>query len=208
MRDMKSYKILLIACCVMFATQFPQVVNAQDFARVDPNHHVCFATVYEGDTIPLFYLKEVSVVESFSLLTNAEIKRNQKLIRNVKKMLPYAKEGKRRLDLLEQQVAKVPAKQRKAMIKKAEKELLADYTDELKECTFSQGKVLLKLIDRETGRTSYVLVDELRGKFRASFYQVFARLFGFNLKAHYDPQHNKSDNLMERVVRSVELGRL
>ena len=86
------------------------------------------------------------------------------------------------------------AKQRKELIKQAEKDLLADYEEELKACTFSQGKVLIKMIDRETGRTSYVLVNELRGKLRASFYQVFARIFGFNLKTHYDPQHDKKDN--------------
>ena len=183
---------------------------AQDFApiKVDPNHHVCYGTVLDGDTIPLFYLREVYVTESGSLLTQQEIKKNQKLIRNVKKMLPYAKEGKRRLDILERQAASLPAKQRKELIKQAEKDLLADYEEELKACTFSQGKVLIKMIDRETGRTSYVLVNELRGKLRASFYQVFARIFGFNLKTHYDPQHNKDDNLMERVIISVETGRL
>jgi hypothetical protein len=93
-------------------------------------------------------------------------------------------------------------------IKAAEKELLADYSDELKDCTISQGKVLLKLIDRETGRTSYVLVTELRGKLRAGVYQTFARLFGYNLKATYDPKNNKEDNLIERIVLSVERGKL
>jgi transcriptional regulator with XRE-family HTH domain len=98
--------------------------------------------------------------------------------------------------------------ERKEAIKAAEKTLLADYSDELKDCTISQGKVLLKLIDRETGRTSYVLVNELRGKLRAGVYQTFARLFGYNLKASYDPKHNKEDNLIERIVLSVERGKL
>lgn len=164
--------------------------------------------VRNGDTLPYYHLKEVSVVESASFLTEKEIRKNQKLIRNVKKMLPYAKIGKQRLDILEQQVAQLPKKERKAAIKQAEKDLMADFGDELSDCTFSQGKVLLKLIDRETGRTSYVLVDELRGKVRAGFYQTFARLFGYNLKAGYDPKHNKEDNLMERVVLSVEYGKL
>ena len=123
-------------------------------------------------------------------------------------MLPYAKIGKQRLDILEQKIAGLPKKERKAAIKAAEKNLLADFSDELKDCTISQGKVLLKLIDRETGRTSYVLVDELRGKIRAGFYQAFARLFGYNLKAGYDPKNNKDDNLMERIVISVERGKL
>lgn len=172
------------------------------------NTHVSFATVLDGDTVPLYYLKEVSIVESFALLSPSEIRRNQKLIRNVKLMLPFAKEGKRRLDILEKQIEAMPRKERKAAIKLAEKQLLDDYAGELKNYTFSQGLVLIKLIDRETGRTSYALVDELRGKLRASFYQVFAKLFGYNLKTHYDPQHDKKDNLMERIVLSVEHGYL
>ena len=169
---------------------------------------VRFGIIVEGDTIPYYRLKEVHVIESASLLSETEIRKNQKLIRNVKKMLPYAKIGKQRLDELERRIAGVSKKDRKAAIKAAEKDLLADFSDELKDCTISQGKVLLKLIDRETGRTSYVLVDELRGKLRAGFYQTFARLFGYNLKAQYDPKNNKEDNLIERIVLSVEYGRL
>ena len=155
-------------------------------SQVVMERKVRFGIILDGDTIPYYRLKDVNVIASASLLSDYEIKHNQKLIRNVKKMLPYAKIGKQRLDLLEQQIADLPKKQRRAAIRAAEKTLLADFSDELKGCTISQGKVLLKLIDRETGRTSYVLVDELRGKLRAGFYQAFARLFGYNLKAAYD----------------------
>ena len=177
-------------------------------SQVDATRKVRFGIIVGGDTIPYYRLTEVKVVESGSLLTEKEIRKNQKLIRNVKKMLPYAKIGKQRLDELELRVADMSKRDRKAAIKQAEKDLLADFSDELKACTISQGMVLLKLIDRETGRTSYVLVDELRGKIRAGFYQTFARLFGYNLKAQYDPKHNKEDNLIERIVLSIEHGRL
>ena len=176
--------------------------------QITAERKVRFGIIVEGDTLPYYQLHEVKVVSSGSLLSDIEIKKNQKLIRNVKKMLPYAKIGKQRLDELERRIAGVSKKDRKAAIKAAEKDLLADFSDELKDCTISQGKVLLKLIDRETGRTSYVLVDELRGKLRAGFYQTFARLFGYNLKAQYDPKNNKEDNLIERIVLSVEYGRL
>lgn len=172
------------------------------------NRKIRFGKVVDGDTIPFYQLKEVEVIESASLLTQQEIRKNQRLIRNVKKMLPYAKIGKNRLDILERQIADLPKKERKEAIKKAEKDLLADFSDELKACTISQGKVLLKLIDRETGRTSYVLVDELRGKLRAGFYQTFARMFGYNLKAGFDPRHNKEDDLINRIVISIEHGKL
>ena len=143
-------------------------------SQVVMERKVRFGIILDGDTIPYYRLKDVNVIASASLLSDYEIRHNQKLIRNVKKMLPYAKIGKQRLDILEQQIADLPKKQRRAAIRAAEKNLLADFSDELKGCTISQGKVLLKLIDRETGRTSYVLVDELRGKLRAGFYQCKA----------------------------------
>lgn len=177
-------------------------------AQIHEVRKVRFGIIVNGDTIPYYHLNEVKVVSSGSLLTDEEIRKNQRLIRNVKKMLPYAKIGKQRLDELDRQVAALPKRERKAAIKEAEKTLLADFSDELKDCTFSQGRVLLKLIDRETGKTSYALVDELRGKLRAGFYQTFARLFGYNLKSHYDPKHNKEDYLIERIVISVERGKL
>ncbi len=169
---------------------------------------VCFATISDGDTIPMFQLREINVIESHMLVSEAERRKNKKLIRNTKKMLPYAKEGKRRLDALELQIANMPKKDRKEAIKKAEAEILAEYKEDLKKCTFSQGKVLLKLIDRETGRTSYTIVNELRGKLRASFYQVFAKLFGYSLKSSYNPRENKDDELLERIVRSIEIGQI
>lgn len=195
-------KTLLIFLLVMLA------IVTDSKAQIQVERKVRFGIIVEGDTLPYYHLKEVSIVESGSLLSEKEIKKNQKLIRNVKKMLPYAKIGKQRLDELERRVGNLPKKERKAAIKQAEKDLLADFKDELEDCTISQGKVLLKLIDRETGRTSYALVDELRGKLRAGFYQTFARLFGYNLKASYDPKNNKEDNLIERIVISVEHGKL
>ncbi|MCQ2273214.1 MAG: DUF4294 domain-containing protein [Bacteroidales bacterium] len=196
-------KVLFLVACMAWLG-LTLTTNAQVVA----NRNVRFGAVLDGDTVPYYHLKEISIIESASLLTQQEIRKNQKLIRNVKKMLPYAKIGKQRLDELERRVADLPKRERKEAIKKAEKDLLADFSDELKACTISQGKVLLKLIDRETGRTSYVLVDELRGKLRAGFYQTFARLFGYNLKAGYSPRTNKEDNLIERIIISIEHGKL
>ena len=86
--------------------------------------------------------------------------------------------------------------------------MLDEFKQDLEELTFSQGKVLLKLVDRETGNNSYTLVADLRGKLRASFYNTFARMFGYNMKERFDPKHSKEDNLIDRIARSVELGKL
>ena len=197
-------RIIPIALSLILLGFTPAGLRAQDTQE----RKVRFGIIVDGDTIPYYHLNEIKIIGSASLLTEQEIRKNQKLIRNVKKMLPYAKIGKQRLDELEKEIADLPKRQRKAAIKEAEKNLLADFSDELEDCTFSQGKVLLKLIDRETGRSSYLLVDELRGSLRAGFYQTFARLFGYNLKARYDPKNNKEDNLIERIVLSVERGKL
>ena len=181
--------------------------SKKEIKRAASEHYV-FATVLDGDTVPLFYLREVNVYASGMLLTAKEIKNNAKLIRNVRLMLPYAREAKRRLDALEVEIAGLPKKQRKAAIKKAEQQLKDDYKDQLSKYTFSQGLVLIKLIDRETSRTAYALVGDLRGSFRAGLYQALARLFGYNLKTKYDPKHDKKDELIERIVISIERGQL
>ena len=181
-------------------------LSAQDEMGV--NQLLSFASVLDGDTVPLVKLKTVKVMAKWSLLTEKEIRKNQRLIRNVKKTLPYAKEARRRLQELEKEMAGMTSKRRSEYIKQVEQDLLAEFRDDLENLTFSQGKVLLKLVDRETGSNSYTLVADLRGKFRASFYNTFARMFGFNMKERFDPKHNKDDELLERVARSVELGKL
>ena len=173
-----------------------------------PNKILSYATILDGDTIPLVHLKTVVIKRKWALLTDKEIRKNQKLIRNVKKVMPYAKEARKRLEELEKEMAGMSAKKRKEYVKQVEEEILDDFYDDLEHLTFSQGKVLLKLVDRETGNSSYTLIADFRGKFRASFYNTFARMFGFNMKERYDPKNNKDDNLLERVARSVELGKL
>ena len=172
------------------------------------NGHYTFGMVIDGDTIPYFKLPEVKVYSSGMLLTQKEIRNNKKLIRNVRLMLPYAQEGKRRLDKLEVEIAALPKKQRKAAIKKAEEELLRDYKGEISKYTFSQGLVLIKLIDRETSRTAYSIVGELRGSLRAGLYQTMAKLFGYNLKTTFDPKNDPKDNLIDRIVISIERGQI
>ena len=100
----KTLFIILIAA----AFGFPLTAKAQ----MDATRKVRFGIIVDGDTIPYYRLNEVKVVESASLLTEKEIRKNQKLIRNVKKMLPYAKIGKQRLDELELRIADMPKRHR------------------------------------------------------------------------------------------------
>lgn len=167
---------------------------------------ICRAVVLENnDTLPTIDLKEVTIIASRNLLTPDEIRRNKRLIRNIKIVLPYAKLAKNKLYDLNNRMLTMSEKERKEFMKIAEKEIEQEYGEQLKKMTFSQGNLLIKLVDRETGSSSYALVKELRGSFRAFFYQTFAKVFGYDLKAEYDPKNNKRDNLIERVVRAIEL---
>jgi hypothetical protein len=170
--------------------------------------HYTYATILDGDTVPLYQMNDVKIYASGLLLTPKELKNNKKLIKNVRLMLPYAQEGRRRLDALEVEIAALPKKDRKAAIKKAEHDLLAEYKDEISNYTFSQGLVLIKLIDRETNRTAYAIVGELRGSLRAGLYQTLAKLFGYNLKDTFAPRHNAKDDLIDRICLSIERGQL
>ena len=186
------------------------VVQNHSLAQLaKPRRIVCFGVVSaDNDTIPMFKLKEVRIVSSRNLLTPEEIRKNKKLIRNAKIVLPYAKMAGSKLYELNSRMVSMSESERKKFVKAAEKEIESEYADKLKRLTFSQGTLLIKLIDRETGSSSYTLVKELRGSFRAFFYQAFAKVFGYDLKAEYDPVNNKKDNLIERVVRAIELNQI
>ena len=173
----------------------------------EPQVNYQLAVIIGGDTIPRYYLREVNIVKQVSL-TDEEIKKNKRLIRNIKKMLPYAKAARHELQIIDKEAVGLSKSERRKYMKAKEDEIMDRYAAELKKCTISQGKVLLKLLDRETGKSAYMCVGELRGKVRAGFYQSFAWIFGFKLKARYDPEHNKDDNLIERITLYVESGKL
>ena len=97
-------------------------------------------------------------------------------------------------------------KERDALTKAVEKELKQKYTPRIKKLTYSQGKLLIKLIDRETHSTGYELIQAFLGPVRAGFYQAFAWVFGASLKKRYDPKG--ADRLVERIVSQVEAGQL
>lgn len=134
-------------------------------------------------------------------------RKTRRLIRNVKKVYPYARLAGIKLRSYSQRLMEADSKkERRRLMRQAEQELKEDYGDDLRKLTFTQGHILLKLIDRETGDTSYELVEELRGKFAAFFWQSFARIFGFNLKRDYDP--DGKDRKIEEIVQLIEQGRL
>ncbi len=129
----------------------------------------------------------------------------RRLVHNVKKAYPYAKLAGIKLNEYDDILGKTKSKRkRKRIMRKAERELMDEFGDELKGLTTTQGKILLKLLDRETGQNSYEIVVRLRGKFRAFLYQTVGKLFGYDLKVRYDPYGR--DHNIERIVIMIESG--
>ncbi len=165
------------------------------------------AQVYQGDTIAVVNLHEVFVYPQIKFKNRKEQVRYSKLIRDVKRTLPYAKLVYETLIETYEYMETLPDdKARRAHLKRMEKELFAEYKPELKKLTFSQGKLLIKLIDRECNQSSYNLLKAYLGSFRAGFWNFFAGMFGASLKTEYDPKGK--DAMTERVVILVENGLL
>lgn len=163
--------------------------------------------VYEGDTIPCVQLREVYIFKPLKFKNEKERREYDKLVRNVKRTLPIAKEIQRTIIETYEYLETLPTKKEKDRhIKRVEKGLKEQYTARMKKLSFSQGKLLIKLVDRESNQSSYELVKAFMGPFKAGFYQTFAGLFGASLRKEYDPLGE--DKMTERVVLLVENGQL
>lgn len=194
---MKRIFFTIIFFLILLSTIFGQ----------EAKYTVLNAQVIDGDTVPHIRLKEVEIYSLKIPKSRREQKKLTKLIKNIKTVYPYAKLAGIKLREYEDLLINANTdKERKQIMKLAEDEINEEYSGELKELTFSQGKILIKLIDRETGDSSYELVQELRGKFTAFWYQAFARIWGYNLKAKYDP--DGEDRQIEVIVQMIERGQL
>ena len=156
-----------------------------------------------GDTIAVVNLREVFVYPPIKFRNKKEQQKYTKLVRDVKRTLPYAKMVYDTLIETYEYIQTLPDdKARDKHLKRMEKELFAEYKPELKKLSLSQGKLLIKLIDRECNQSSYNLVKAYLGSFRAGFWNIFAGLFGASLKSEYDPKGK--DAMTERIVVLVE----
>ncbi len=157
--------------------------------------------VENGDTTYVYHMRAIPVFARIM-----DIRGNERLIRNLKIVYPIAQYANRKLREMEATLATMEGNRRaqERYTKQVEKELKEQYTPIIKRMSFSQGKILIKLIDRETGSTSYDLVRELRGGFSAFFWQNLGRVFGMNLKTTYDA--TGEDQLIERLIILFEAG--
>ena len=164
-------------------------------------------TIENGDTIWTYLLPELPVYAKLKFKNAKQIRKYNKLVYNVKKVLPLAQKVNAIIKETYETLEQLPDKKSKqAHIKAVERDIKRQFTPEMKKLTYSQGKLLIQLVDRECNQTSYEIVKAFLGPARAAFYQVFAWTFRASLKKRYDAEND--DKMVERVVKQVELGLL
>ena len=161
----------------------------------------------DGVKLPEIEIKEVTVHARPAGTSKSDYRRYERLVANIKKVYPYALTVRAKLTQVNEDLKNIPEdRERKKFLRDVEKEVFAEYEDDIQNMTISQGKLLIKLIDRETQNTSYYLIREYRGKFSAVFWQGIARIFGTDLKAEYDAFGE--DALIEAIINEIDAGRL
>ena len=164
-----------------------------------------FGTQIDGDTVVFKDISPVYVYPQKDFKSKRFEKQYWRLVQKVKKVYPYAKKAS---EMLSQYSAQYEATQNKKLrrkyVKQAEDALFSEYGPQLKKLTISEGRILIKLIDRETGTTSYELIQDLKGGLSAFFWQGVARIFGNDLKAEYEPE--VEDRLIEEIIFYIDAG--
>lgn len=192
-----TFIIIVSACC---AAQSQTAAPAGGIA-------IARGVIVDGDTIPHVRLREIKIMPRRRFRSKRAAQRYSRLVRNIKTVLPYARIAGRKIAEIEDNLALMSdEKQKKEYLKKAEKELFQEFEKPLRRLTVSQGRLLIKLIDRETGSTSYAIIRQLKGRFSAFLWQSVARIFGSNLKSEFDGEGE--DRMIEYIINQIDNGEL
>jgi len=192
---LKTVFFILIFLC------FCQHLTAQDPDTTD----MVMGIVEGEDTLINVEVKEIFVFPERKFKNRRQERHYWKYVAKVKKVYPLAVEARILLEKYEPEYYALESKrERRKLMKKIEKELLAEHKEKLKKWSISDGRILLKLINRETDRTAYTLIKDFRGDVSAVFWQGIARLFKNNLKDDYQPEDE--DKILEEIVLLIEMG--
>lgn len=172
-----------------------------------PRGQIVQGVVVDGDTIAYVPLRVVRVYAPRHFESRREERRWNRMVRNVKKVYPYAVIAGNKMYEYEQMLLQANTeREKRRLMKIAEDDLRAQFEKDIRGMTFSQGRILIKLIDRQTGHTSYQIIRDFRGTLSAVFWQSIARIFTANLRDEYDPEGE--DRLIEEIVIMIESGDL
>ena len=210
--DMRKIVFTIVYMCL--CQQLPaqeQKTAEQVLAEMDSPTFVPTVKVgkvlHEGDSIQYMEMNNVYVYPELTFKNKKQAQSYMRLVNNVKKVLPIAKEARQMLIETTEFLDMLPdEKSKNEHIKRVEEDIFRTYKPKMKKLTYSQGKLLIKLIDRECHSSSYDMIKAFMGPIRAGFWQVFAWGFGASLKKEYDP--TGTDRLTERVVLMVEAGQI
>ena len=196
---MKFIGLLLVFSCAL-GTLCAQTTNTANKPESKPaplklgkNDTIpVYLTVDSGKLMPWIVTPDVTISDQRIFKSQADLDAYRRLKYNVLRVLPYARFAGQRYRKLQRDLAVEPDKHKqKLLIEGCETEIKDLFNKEIKELTISQGEILIKLIDRETGNTSYDMVKDMKGSFKAFVYQSVARLFGHDLKETYNPDEQK-----------------
>ena len=162
-----------------------------------------------GDSVRMTVIRDVYVYPPMKFKNKKQEEFYWRTVRDVRKTLPYAKLAFATLCETYEYIQTIPdKKEREKHLKQLEKDIFEQYKPAVKNMTKGQGKILLKLINRETDQSSYSIVKAFLGTFRAGFWQTFGRFFGMNMKAGFKPENNEEDAIIDRIANLIEQGAL
>jgi len=209
----KHSLLRLILSILVIIVLLTDLSAQQDTTRVKrdtipDNFYLLQKVERNGIKMPEVNIKEVTVVpKQRSTAHRNEFRKYERLIYNIKTVYPYAKIVRGRLEQVNYEMMKLTSdKERREYLKTVEKGVFSEYEGDISQMTITQGRLLIKLIDRETQNTSFELIKQYRGNFKASFWQAIARIFGTNLKDEYDPWGD--DAIIEAIIREIDAGAL
>ena len=195
---MKRIISILLLLVVLFAEC--DVVSAQRWRPLRGVRTVTWQVDSRGDSLMCVELLDVRIYNR-----KRDLKKYQRMVRAVKKVYPLAQEAARRMENLDEELARMDKKRdRKEYTEAIEEALKEELTPMLWKMTRYEGMILLKLIDRETNHTAFKIIQEFRSGFTATFYQLLAQMFGNNLKLEYDP--TGEDEMLEYIVKQYRAG--
>ncbi len=200
-----SIFLLVAACGLTHATKLQKIsLPAKEIRNVLDS---CMLRIENGDTIYMAWMHDVYIYPPMKFKNKKQEKFYWRTVRDVKKCLPYAKMITKDMEYADAELAKLPDdKARRKWWRRFERQLFKKYEKDFRDMYASQGMMLMKLMDRETDKTSYELIKQYKGKAAANFWQFVAKLFRNDLKEEYDA--DDKDKIIERVINLVEAGEL
>ena len=209
---MKQYLTILLTVVLTITTFAVQAqvghasskITAEGIMVLGKNEYRAEIDLMTGDTLAVISLKDVYCFTKKHFRNKRHEESYWRMVRDVKKTLPIAKDARRLMAETYLKSANMSEKEQKAYFTKLEHDLFAEYKPQLKKLNYRQGKLLVRLVDRECSKQTYAIIREFLGKRRAFFWNMFGNMFGVSLKAEWEP--DGKDKELEDVCIQVEQG--